>query len=180
MHQDWEIERSEEEYIYIQIQLTHLPIGKREIPDCHRVFEVASQVEMASFLVSVVWVGLVGLPLCLCISSVYADPVLCNVGMQGSRPCFFTIQRLVVVYRSYHLSGPRILISQLSVISDVSARLLDFVLDFLHCGVHTPPIHHLGHIPDEIQLWQFYLYMTVLPCHSTTNIEYVRWISYCI
>ena len=85
MHHDWKIEPWKEEYVYTHIQVAHLRFRIPELPHYYQVEPVAFQVEVASVLVSDVWVSLVEVHPCFCVSSVSGDSVRCNF-WQGRQP----------------------------------------------------------------------------------------------
>ena len=86
MRQDWQIEPREEEYVYRHIQVAHLRFWIYELPHYYQVEQVEFRVDVVSVLVSAILVALIEVHLCLCISSMSGDSVLCRFGKEGSRP----------------------------------------------------------------------------------------------
>ena len=78
MHQDWNIERWEEEYVYIHMRVAHLQFLNFVLHHCHWVTQVAFWADVASVLVEV--------HILLCATSMPVDSVLCNFGKECSRP----------------------------------------------------------------------------------------------
>jgi len=81
MHPDGKIERWEREYVYIYIRVAHLLFRNLMLPHYHNVAQVAFWAEVS--------LGLVEVHPCLCASSVSADALLCQFGMEGSHPSDF-------------------------------------------------------------------------------------------
>jgi len=79
MHQDWNIEHWEEEYVDAHIRVAHHRFRIPELPHCYRVEQVVFWLDVVSVIrVSADWVALVKVHSCLCISSVSGDSVLCD------------------------------------------------------------------------------------------------------
>jgi len=89
MHQNWEIEHWEQETVYTHIWVADLRFRICAWPHCYCVEQVVFWVDVASGLVLAVWVALVEVHPCLCVSSVSGDSVLCDFGKEGSRPSDF-------------------------------------------------------------------------------------------
>jgi len=107
MHQDWKIEHWEEKYIYTHTQVAHLRFRISALPHCYQVEQVAFQVDMVLVLVSALWVALVEVHLCLCVSGVFGDSVLCHFCKEGSRLSDFPKHSRVSFHRSLHIFVPR-------------------------------------------------------------------------
>jgi len=86
MHEDWQIERWEEEYVYTHIQVAQCQFGMHELPNCHWVPDVVFRADVASDLMSAFKVSAVEVHPCLGTSRVSLDSVLCPVGAEGSCP----------------------------------------------------------------------------------------------
>jgi len=71
--------------VYIQIQRAGLGFWNFGHNFGRRMVQVAFQVEVASVLVSAIWVGLEEVRLCHCASSVSVDSWRCHFGKEGSR-----------------------------------------------------------------------------------------------
>jgi len=89
MHQGWNIEHREEEYVYTNILVEHLRLWMCELPYYHWVAQVAMQADVASVLVLAVWVTPVEVHLCICTTSMSWNSVLCHVGKERSHPFDF-------------------------------------------------------------------------------------------
>jgi len=84
MHQDWNIEHCEEEYVYTHIWVAHLRFRISALPHCYWMEHLAFRVNVASVLVPAAKVVLVEVHVCRCISSVSGDSVQCHFCKEGS------------------------------------------------------------------------------------------------
>ena len=76
MHQDWKIERWEEEYVYTHIRVAHLGFRNLELPHYHHMMQVALRAEVAPVPLEV--------HPCLCTCRMSAESLLYRFGKEGS------------------------------------------------------------------------------------------------
>jgi len=82
-------------------------------------------------------------------------------------------------YHSLRVFMPQKLKTPLLLSSDLGARILEQILCFLSCGVRQPFCCHSGHIPGQVHVGLFQLYLTSLPGHSSRHIENLQEMSWC-
>jgi hypothetical protein len=132
-----------------------------------------------SGLQSALGVGWVEVFLFLCVSSVSADSLRCDFGMDGSRmfgfdealPGIFVLQPLTFVPRNYN--------TPLLLFSDLSAWYHNQLFRFLDCAARNAFFGHCGHIQGQAHVGLFQLHPTSLPCHSCRHVENLKDISCC-
>jgi len=163
----------------MKTQLANYQFRYVDLPHWHRVAQEVFRDEMASILVSDVFVGLLEVHLFLCASSVFADSLLCHFGKEGSHPCGFHERLLGVI-----LSEPPPVYAKETQLPTSSLLgfqhgILDQVLRFHQSSTRKPSFGYVGHIQGKVHVGLFWLYPTSLLCHSSWHVGNLQEISCC-
>jgi len=112
-------------------------------------------------------------PVCLRIS--------CNAkwARKASRCVAMMKHSRVSFYCSFHRFMARKLNTTFLLFSDLRVRFLDWILYFLYCSPPKPSFGHSCHVQGQAHVGLFQLYMTSLPCHRSSHVEYLPQISCC-
>jgi len=147
MDQDWKIQLGEEVYVYTHIRVTHVLFG--DLPS-HTVITWCSWHWGWRWC----WFGRrctlsFAPPACLLV-------LYCAiVGRQRTVRLIFTNHCQVSFPCSVHFFMPWKVNTPLHLFPDFSARCLDLLLHFLHCGTRKPSFGHFGLIQGKVHVRLF-------------------------
>jgi len=134
MHKDSNSKRWEEEYVYIHIRVAHLRFRMHELPCCNQVAQVVFPADVASVLVSAVWVAVVEVHLCLAPPACLGILCCAILPRKAAIRLIFPKHSQLPPHPSFHNFIPVKVKSPLLLFSDLSAWFLHQLLCCLYCA----------------------------------------------